>query len=292
MRKMNWLKPGDTIGVAAPSARFESDRFEKGVASLEDLGFRVIVPEGIFEAKRYLAGEDSLRAGILNDLFANPDISGIIAARGGFGSMRILDSLDWENIQAHPKPMIGFSDVTALLNVLVQRIGLAGIHGPNLVSLAEADSGTLSAFVAALCNHPLDMELKQGLCLNPGRAAGVLKGGNLATLVHMIGTPYQPEFEDAVLFIEDTGEPAYKIDRMLSQMKMAGLFKGVRAVLTGIFEDCRNEEYVPEIIQEIFEPFQVPVLMGLESGHGSPNLSLVMGRDVEIDASNCTVTWK
>ncbi|WP_022663574.1 S66 peptidase family protein [Desulfospira joergensenii] len=286
------VKPGDTIGVAAPSARFESGRFEKGVARLENLGFKVHVPEGVFEKKRYLAGEDPLRARILNDLFKAPDIKGIIAARGGFGSMRMLEYLDWKSIQAHPKPVIGFSDVTALLNSLIQRAGLAGIHGPNLVSLADASSQTLSSFVRALSNQPLDIELEQGICLAPGRAGGILKGGNLATLVHMIGTPYPPDFSGAVLFLEDTGEPAYKIDRMLSQMRLAGLFKGIRALVAGSFADCRNSEYIPEIFSEIFEPCNIPVLMGLKSGHGPCNLSLVMGRKVEVDASARTIRWE
>ena len=286
------IRPGDTIGVAAPSARFESDRLEKGIACLEHLGFQVVVPEEVFQAKRYLAGEDSLRARVLSDLFRNPDIHGIIAARGGFGSMRILEYMDWEGMQAHPKPVIGFSDVTALLNILIQRSGIGGIHGPNLVSLAEASPETLSSFVLALSNQPRDMELAQGVCLVPGRAKGPLMGGNLATLTHMIGTPYQPDFSEAVLFLEDTGEPAYKIDRMLSQMKMAGLFSEIRAVVTGCFSDCRNEEYLPEIFSEIFEPYEIPVLMGLDSGHASPNLSLVMGRQVRVDASSRTIRWE
>lgn len=292
MREMVWLKPGDTLGVAAPSARFEPDRFQRGVSCLEDLGFQVVVPEGIFQSQRYLAGEDRSRARILNELYTDPDIHGIIAARGGFGAMRILEYLDWESIQANPKPLIGFSDITALLNILIQRAGIAGIHGPNLVSLAEASLETLSAFVAALSNHPRDMELEQGVCLNPGRARGILKGGNLATLVHMIGTPYQPDLTDAVLFLEDTGEPAYKIDRMLSQMKMAGLFDGVSAVVTGSFTECRDHEYVPEIFSEIFASFSIPVLMGLGSGHGSPNTSLVLGRAVTVDASVRTIKWE
>ncbi len=288
---MNWVKTGDTIGVAAPSARFDEDRFQKGISCLEEQGFNVHVPEGIFEKKRYLAGGDTQRADILNQLFLDPAIKGIIAARGGFGSMRILNRLDFKLMAANPKPVIGFSDITALLNGLVQGAGLMGIHGPNLTSLGQAPPETLSSFVAALGGRPQDIMAEQAPCLVPGRAEGQLKGGNLATLSHLMGTAFQPRFNGAVFFLEDVGEPAYKIDRMLSQMKMAGLFEGIRAVVAGSFEQCENPDYIPEILLDIFEPFGVPVLMGLASGHGRQNLSLVLGRTVRVDAGTGTLEW-
>ncbi len=292
MAQISWLNPGDTVGVAAPSSRFNKDEFQKGVQCLKDLGFEVRLPDRIFGARRYLAGDDDLRADVINELFADPDVKGIIAARGGYGAMRILDRIDWDAVREQPKPFIGYSDITALLISLVQEAGIEAIHGPNLVSLPHAPENTLSGFVRALSGVPVDIAAEQGECLIPGKATGTLTGGNLATLSHLIGTPFQPDFSGSVLFIEDVGEPAYKIDRFLVQMKMAGMFDAVCGVVSGSFEKCENADYIPEILMEIFEPLNIPVLMGIESGHGDTNLSLIMGRAVELDASHKTIQWK
>lgn len=204
--------------------------------------------------------------------------------------MRMLPYLDWELIKKNPKLLMGFSDATALLMALIQQTQIAGVHGPNLVSLANGDPGTVSSFSRAITGLPEDILIPQGLCLAPGQAEGKLMGGNMATLAHLIGTPFQPDFKGAVLFLEDVGEPAYKIDRMLSQMQMAGLFLGVQGVVTGSFDTCENQEYIPEILSEIFDG--IPLLMGLSAGHGSVNLSLTMGLDVVMDASVGRLKWK
>lgn len=283
------VKLGETIGVAAPSACFDDQKLLQGIACLRDLGFQVQVPQEIFERTRYLAGEDVSRAGVVNQLFADSGVKAIMAARGGFGSMRMLDHLDWDLIQSNPKLVIGFSDITALLTALIQKTSMVAVHGPNLVSLAEADAQTLDSFVQAITALPKDIVISQGICLGPGQARGKLMGGNMATLTHLVGTRFQPDFDGAVLFLEDVGEPAYKIDRMLSQMRMAGLLKKVRGVVTGGFENCENQEYIPEILLETFE--RIPVLMGLSSGHGIPNLSLAMGMNVMLDATHARLQW-
>lgn len=290
MKKFYPLKKGDTIGVAAPSARFDDKRLNQGIECLKNLGFRVHVPRAIFGEKRYLAGDDTSRAAVVNELFADPGIRGIIAARGGFGAMRMLSYLDWDLIQKNPKLFMGFSDATALLMALIQHTQLAGVHGPNLVSLADADPKTIASFFQAITGRPKDILIPRGVCLLPGQAMGKLMGGNMATLAHLIGTPFQPDFNESVLFLEDVGEPAYKIDRMLSQMKMAGLFQGVQGVVTGSFANCENQEYIPQILSEVIDG--IPLLMGLASGHGDLNLSLAMGLDVVLDTSSALLKWK
>ncbi len=284
------LKKGDTIGVAAPSACFDVKRLNQGIDCLKDLGFQVHVPRAIFEKKRYLAGQDISRAAVVNELFADPDIKGIIAARGGFGAMRILDYLDWELIRNNPKLVVGFSDATALLAAMIQQAQLAVVHGPNLVSLAKGEPGTISSFYRAVTALPTKIHISQGVCLVPGTARGKLVGGNMATITHLVGTPFQPDFKGGVLFLEDVGEPAYKIDRMLSQMKMAGLLEGIEGVITGSFDNCENQEYIPGILSEIFEG--IPLLMGLTSGHGNINLSLAMGLEVVLDTSSSLLKWQ
>ncbi len=290
MKNFYPLKKGDTLGVAAPSARFDEKRLNQGVECLKTLGFKVHVPRAIFGEKRYLAGEDVSRAGVLNEMFADTDIKGIIAVRGGFGAMRMLDHLDWEMIRENPKWVIGFSDATALLMAVIQQTQFPVVHGPNLTCLADADPRTLSSFYRAITETPRELEIEQGVCLVPGKAQGKLVGGNLATLTHLIGTAFQPDFREKVLFLEDVGEPAYKIDRMLSQMKMAGLFQGVKGVVTGSFENCENPEYIPQVLSEIFE--KVPIIMGLAAGHGKINLSLTMGLNVLLDTSRGTLKWQ
>lgn len=290
MKRFYPLKKGDTIGVAAPSARFDDKRLNLGIDCLKDLGFQVHVPRAIFGEKRYLAGEDTSRAAVVNELFADPGIKGIITARGGFGAMRILDYLDWELIRKNPKLVVGFSDATALLNAMIQHTQLAVVHGPNLVSLAKGEPGTISSFYRAITAFPEDISISQGQCLEPGEARGKLVGGNMATITHLIGTQFQPDFRGGVLFLEDVGEPAYKIDRMLSQMKMAGLLEGVTGVITGSFDNCENQDYIPGILSEIFEG--IPLLMGLTSGHGNINLSLTMGLEVVLDTASSLLKWQ
>ena len=286
-----FLEKKDQVGVAAPSARFDEVLLHQGIISLEKLGFQVQVRDRIFEQKRYLAGDDLSRAKVINDLAANPDIKGIICARGGFGAMRMLSYLDWHLIQAHPKLFIGFSDATALLTAVMQRANIGVVHGPNLVSLADADLHTRTCFLNTVTGRGAELKIPRGICVTPGRATGILVGGNLATLTHLVGTAFAPDFSQGVVFLEDVGEPAYKIDRMLTQMKLAGLFTRVRAVVTGTFEQCDHPEYLPEIFFDIFGEYQVPVLMGLAAGHGTVNLSLPMGCRVDLDADAKILKW-
>ncbi len=286
------LAKGDLMGVAAPCARFDQSRLNQGTACLKQLGFQVRIPEKIYEKKRYMAGEDLCRAEVINHLVADPDVKGIICARGGFGAMRMLAHLDWDLIRTRPKLFVGFSDATALLTSLMQQAGLSVVHGPNLVSLAQPDALTLESFFAAVTGTLTSVTVDNGICLIPGKADGVLAGGNLATLAHLVGTRFAPDFSGSVLFLEDVGEPAYKIDRMLSQMKMAGLFANIFGVVTGSFTQCDHPRYLPEILEDIFAEYNIPVLMGLESGHGKTNLSLVMGRRVFLDAGAKKLQWQ
>lgn len=286
------LKPGDVLGVCAPSARFDTDKFDRGLKVLRDLGFGIRIARDIFEKKRYLAGEDLVRADRINDFFSDPSIDGIICARGGFGAMRVLDHLNWPVIRQNPKPFIGFSDNTAILISIIGQTGNPVIHGPTVVSLATAVKETIDAFHQTVTGACDGIHVTDKRVIIPGKGRGGLKGGNLATLSHLLGTRFQPVFKDSILFLEDIGEPAYKIDRMLTQMKIAGLFDGIQGVLTGSFENCQNSEYLDEILFEIFEGYGVPVLSGLASGHGRVNLSLYMGTGVSMDTSSESILWR
>jgi len=291
MNKINFLKPGSTLGVCAPSGRFDAEKLDMGIQVLINSGFQVRVQEEIFQKKRYLAGDDVSRAKIVNKLFSDPGIGGIICARGGFGALRILNHLDWDMIRQNPKPFIGFSDITAILISILHETGMPVIHGPNVVSLATADQKTIDSLVDTLSGMKKPIEIPDARVIREGICSGILKGGNLATLCHLIGTRFQPEFSGAVLFFEDIGEPAYKIDRMLTQMKMAGVFDEIRGVITGSFENCSNEEYIEEIINECFDEYQIPVISGLDAGHGNTNLSLLFGEILQMDTRTLKIQW-
>lgn len=281
-----------TLGVCAPSARFNRALFESALQKIKKKGFEVKIPDPIFLKKRYLAGEDGFRAEVINQLFSDSDIDAVICARGGYGAMRILDFIDWGLIKNNPKPFIGFSDVTSLLLTIISKSGIPVIHGPTLTSLASASKQTIDSFFDTLGGNVSDIQVSKAKIAIPGKCSGILKGGNLSTISHLIGTPFQPEFNGGVLFLEDTGEPAYKIDRMLTQMQMSGLFEGLQGVITGTFEQCDNENYLEEIFIEIFEKYNIPVLTGLQCGHGRINLSLIMGAQVQMDTETLMLSWK
>lgn len=314
MTKQNGLKQGSTIGICAPSARFDEEKLNQGIKILHQLGYQTLIPEEIFHEKRYLAGDDMVRASVIHQLFSNPDIDAVMCARGGFGSLRILEYLRWDLLATQSKVFVGFSDITAMLlpmtrqlqeqdpvkNQTVDRKNVISnlkqfqssvIHGPTVASLATAHEETIQSFQKIMAGNRNDIEITQGEVLTSGRCQGILKGGNISTISHLMGTRFQPDFSDCVVFLEDTGEPAYKIDRMLSHMKMAGAFNKITGVVTGSFTDCRDEAYIPEILLDTFSVYEVPVVTGLNAGHGRINLSLPMGEMVELQTKSQIIKW-
>ena len=286
------LKPGAKIGIAAPAGPFDSQTFLRGTRILEAKGFEVFVPQGLLEANGYLAGSDEHRAEFVNQLFADKSIDAIVCARGGYGSLRILHLLDYDAVAKNPKIFIGFSDITALLTVLYDRCGLVTFHGPVLTSLADADEITkVSLFQTVSSDTKLEIEVSEGITLSPGAGSGILCGGNLNTLCHLVGTPFAPSFADKILFLEDRAEAPYRIDRMLIQMKLAGCFKGLAGIVLGSFEDCGPADEIFKIINEIFSDYHVPILAGMDAGHGNPNLPLPMGIEATLDADRHRLSY-
>jgi muramoyltetrapeptide carboxypeptidase len=286
------LKPGAKIGIAAPAGPFDSQTFLRGTRIIEAKGFEVYVPQGLLEANGYLAGSDEHRAEFVNQLFADKSIDAIVCARGGYGSLRILHLLDYDAVAKNPKIFIGFSDITALLTVLCDRCGLVTFHGPVLTSLADADEITkVSLFQTVSSDTKLEIEVSEGITLSPGAGSGILCGGNLNTLCHLVGTPFAPSFADKILFLEDRAEAPYRIDRMLIQMKLAGCFKGLAGIVLGSFEDCGPTDEIFKIINEIFSDYHVPILAGMNAGHGSPNLTLPMGIEATLDADRHMLSY-
>jgi muramoyltetrapeptide carboxypeptidase len=279
------LKPGDTIGIAAPASPFELELFGQGRALLESQGFETVCPDGIYRRERYLAGDDAGRAERLNRLFLDPGVRAIICARGGFGSMRVLDLLDFDRIRANPKILVGFSDISALLNVIHARCGVVGLHGPVVTSLAGTERASIDALVYAVsADGPIS--LTAATVLRSGRATAPVVGGNLTTLCHLTGTEYAQQFSGRILFLEDVNEAPYRIDRMLSQMRMAGCFDGLAGLALGAFTDCGSEEDLAAIVEDVFSEEDMPIVSGFDIGHGPVNLAVPVGLPATLDTED------
>lgn len=286
------LKTGDKIGIAAPAGPFDRETFFRGIRIFEEKGFEVFIPDGLLEATGYLAGSDDHRVQLVNQLFADNSIDAIVCARGGYGSLRILPLLDYDLIAKNPKVFVGFSDITALLTVLFARCGLVTFHGPVVTSLADAHELTVSSlFQTITSDGKLEIEVPNGITINPGTGSGILAGGNLATLCHMVGTSFAPTFTNKILFLEDRAEAPYKIDRMLMQMKHAGCFEDIAGIVLGSFEECGPVENILTVIKDVLGDYQVPILAGLNAGHCQMNFTLPMGLDVSLDADRHVLAY-
>ncbi|MBU4184597.1 MAG: LD-carboxypeptidase, partial [Proteobacteria bacterium] len=252
---------------------------------LESMGFYVSVLDDIFDRNGYLAGPDVHRANLLNKLFADSSIKAIICARGGYGSIRILPLLDYNIIRNNPKIFVGFSDVSAILSAIYTKCGLVTFHGPMVTTIADASQKTKESMLSTFFSDiKLKITIKKGITLRHGSASGIVSGGNLATLCHLVGTPFEPSFKDHILFLEDRGEATYKIDRMLTQMKMAGCFDGIAGLVLGFFEDCGKIGELFSVVDDIFKDDDIPILAGFEAGHGRNNITIPFGITATLDS--------
>ncbi|UCD88976.1 MAG: LD-carboxypeptidase [Desulfobacterales bacterium] len=286
------LRQGDTIGIVAPASSFDKDTFYQGIAVLESMGFHLSIPDDLFLKNRYLAGSDKQRAHWVNRFFSDKKIAAILCARGGFGTMKMLSLLDFKLIRKNPKIFVGFSDISALLSVLYTECNAVSFHGPTVTTLANANEETKkSLFLAMTSARKPEVKPKKGITIQHGEASGPLIGGNLTTLCHLIGTPYTPKFKGQILMIEEKGEAVYRIDRMLSQMKLAGCFVGIKGLLVGSFEDCGKPDDIYMVIAEAFSHVDIPVLAGFDIGHGKTNITVPIGLAATLDTDKQQLTF-
>lgn len=279
------LKPGATIGIAAPASSFDRESFLKGVMQLTAMGFNSFLPEGLFATEDYFAGPDEHRANLLMELFLEASVDAIMCARGGFGSPRILPLLDFDIIKSHPKALVGFSDVTALLCAITERCHWVTFHGPMVLTLPETDADSRRALGAALRSEfPLTIIPSGGVPLRPGVASGPMLGGNLTTLCHLVGTPYEPTWEGRILFIEDCGEALYRIDRMLTHLKLAGCLDRLAGLVIGEFDGIEIMTDVWRIVMSVTQTATYPIAAGFPIGHGPCNMTIPMGMTASFDA--------
>jgi muramoyltetrapeptide carboxypeptidase len=278
------IGPGSRIGIVAPSGAVPRDRFEQGVAVIESMGFSTRMHGDVFGSHRYLAGTDRRRADALHRCFTDNAVDAVICARGGYGALRLLPYLEPALIRRHPKPFIGFSDISALLWTFYRYCGLATFHGPVVTSLAGDDPSTRDALARVLCSGR-SVHLKGAAVITEGKAEGPVVGGNLSTLSHLLGTPFAPRFGGCILMLEDTNEPTYKIDRMLTQMKLAGCFEDLSGLVLGTFTDCGPMEAIFEVVAELFDASEIPIMAGVDVGHGTVNLTMPIGMRAVLDTA-------
>lgn len=298
---MSLLKPkalelGDTIGIIAPSSPAPKDTMEKSLGIFMQYGYRVKLGETINAQYGYLSGTDEMRAQDVNRMFADSEVDAIFCLRGGYGTPRILDKIDYESIRNNPKIFVGYSDITALHVAIHKNTGLVTFHGPMVAELAKTmDPLTWPTLFQHLTNggpvgryaEPLDMFQ---YTLTDGVVEGPLVGGNLCLLVAALGTPYEIDTKDKILFVEDIGEEPYSIDRMLTQLKLAGKLESAKGIIFTDFSEDEPKQYknsltMEQILNDIVKPLGIPSYYGLKAGHCQPNLTLPYGVHTRLNAT-------
>ncbi len=300
------LQPGDTLAVispAGPTVKADDatdDPFEQGVALIEAQGFQVKLMPNVRRKALYLAGSDTERLQDLHAAFADPAVQGILCARGGYGCMRLLPSLDFDLVARNPKVFIGFSDVTSLLIPFYQRCGLIGFYGPmltsNLIHGEPYSQSELFKLVGGQVEFPYAVPNQDGYhCFQAGAVTAPLIGGNLSLLSALCGTPFQPNTQGHILFIEDWKERYYSLDRQFQQLKLAGLLDGIAGLLLCDFSDIDTEpeQALPEFLKTLILNLtaqNIPVGYGFSVGHGAQTATLPVGCPARFDAASGTLT--
>ncbi|MDH5523400.1 MAG: LD-carboxypeptidase [Desulfobulbaceae bacterium] len=281
------LGPGDTIGLAAPAGPVIREKdFADGVKILREMGFEVKYQRDIMRRTGYLAGPDQERISELHDLWRDPEVKAIMAVRGGYGCLRLAPHLDLELLRLHPKIVIGFSDLTVLLNIIVRQTGAMALHGPMLTTLPRSDRESLASFFHAITGRLPDQIKADDLeIITGGNAQGRLVGGNLTCLSHLIGTPYEPQWEKSILLLEDVAEAPYRLDRMLSHLWEAGALRKISGLILGGFEECGDIEPIWQRALELLKEQNIPIWGNFPTGHGPANLTLPLGCEVIMDSS-------
>ncbi len=285
------LRKGDVIAIVAPGGPVDRGRLARGVARLSAAGFVPETAAGLLDREGYLAGNDRHRAAQMEWALTLPEARAVMAARGGYGTARLLPLLDWRRAAARPKLLIGYSDVTALLAYVSTRLGLAAIHGPMAATADLAyrpDRNAFEAFVRLAGGHANPREPWGLPCerLRGGAAEGVLTGGCLSVLTALLGTPYEPDFRGALLFLEDVREPSYRIDRMLTQWVQSGRLQRIRGIVAAKIAPVKHEgeEEIRKVLASTGKRLSVPVWYGFPAGHTRPNYPLPFGVRARIDA--------
>ncbi|MGB2601306.1 MAG: LD-carboxypeptidase [Candidatus Omnitrophota bacterium] len=296
------LKKGDTIGIVAPACHFDPVKFRKGVKYLKSLGYNVKFDPIIFKKYWTLAGKDVTRAKQINRMFADKEVKAIMCAQAGYGSIRTIPYLDKRMLAHNSKIFVGYSDITILLSYLQKTAKMVVFHGPVVSSEIheKMNPGTLDLLVKVITRlRPLGEITYPGIqVLRPGKATGELIGGNLSLIISTIGTPYDLNANNKILFIEDVSESLEAIDSCLMHLKLAGKLNKVKGIIFGRMKDCLNfsgSKYsIKDVLDDMLRDVNIPIIYGFPSGHrqaGELNITIPFGVSVTLDADNKKVVF-
>ncbi len=298
------LEAGDTVGIIAPASPLpDKEYLARGIRFWRNLGYQIQIANNVTLADNYLAGNDDRRLAGLHQMFSNPQIKALICLRGGYGSLRLLNCLDYELISRQPKILVGYSDITALHLACQQKTGLVTFHGPMLFPELGAQMlppYTLTSFLRALtANSPLGTigpapGLPAPVTITPGQARGLIIGGNLSLVTSTLGTPFEIDTRSKILFLEEVDEAPYRLDRMLTQLKLAGKLKDAAAIAFGHCNCCVSPDDQPdalEVIANHLAPLGIPCCYGLPAGHLTAQATLPLGIRALLDADKGSLTY-
>ena len=295
-----YLKKGDLVGIVCPAGFMPVDKVSECIRVLFEVwGLKVKVGKTVGSQYHYFSGTDEERLSDLQEMMDDPSVKAILCGRGGYGTGRIIDKANFRKLSRQPKWIIGFSDITILHSHLLSRYHIASIHGP--MANAFNGEGYLNEYVRSLHKALTGKKANYTTSLHPfnqtGKGRGVLTGGNLSLIVHLIGTPSDVDTRGKILFLEDIGEYRYNIDRMFYQLKRSGKLKGLAGLVLGSFSDAKDTEIpfgktVEEIIRDIVKEYDYPVCYGFPVSHEKENLALKPGLVYELSVSNKKVSLK
>ncbi len=297
------VRPGDRVGLVSPAtAAFETEPTKIWIDALESLGLEVILGDNYYARHGYFAGEDEARASDINAFFAEPSIK-MIFARGGWGSPRLLPLLDYDMIRANPKVLLGYSDATALITAVHVKTGLVTFHGPSPLNVFSAEhfrrvvmngEAYLLENPTFLTENTLVQTENRIQTITSGKASGRVLGGNLSLLTAVMGSGYLPEWQDSILFIEDIDEAVYRVDRMMTELSLAGVLDQISGFVFGRCTECGpaggfGSLTMEQVIAEHIRPRGIPAFSGTMIGHIDEQFTIPLGIDVEIDADKGTI---
>lgn len=287
------LRTGDVVAIVAPAGLLDPKQISSAIKIIESWGLTIHSGKNLFSKHYNFSGTDTERTADLQEALDNPEIKAIFCARGGYGTLRILDKMDWSGFIKNPKWIIGYSDITALHSIVNNKLQIASIHGPmpvNFEKLSE-EKYSLNYLKQILFGNPVKYSLPDKSNVPSFETKGILKGGNLSLLYSLRGTPYDFDSENSILFLEDIGEYMYHLDRMIQNFKLGNKFSGLKGIILGGFTDIKENEIpfgqsIKEIVIQAINNYKIPVIDDFPAGHMEPNYPLILGKTIEIKSAN------
>lgn len=296
MKVPPYLKKSDKIAIVAPAGRINKD-LSVAVKLFESWGLEVVIGESVSSSYHQFAGDDRLRINDFQRMLDDESVKAIVAARGGYGTVRIIDELDFSDFKDKPKWIIGYSDITVLHSHIQALFGIPTIHGQMPLTIPDATEASLETLRKSLFGEDFDYQYSSELQTVSGSAEGILTGGNLALLVGTAGSVSEPDYKDKILFIEDVAEYYYSIDRMMRMLKRAGRLKDIRGLIVGGFTSLKDDDpafgfSALEIIMEVIKEYDYPVATDFPAGHIENNHALIFGKKVSLEVQKAKVHLK